>query len=519
MNFIKFNYFVSFEKQDLYQILIFLIFSISILLKSYSQGYLSPDSSEYLALAQNLLNGNGYFLFTGYWLTNNNSGHEGNFFAVFPVGYPTLIYLVSKLTGFSVYWSSKILSILVVMGIFLLFRKFFKKDAYIYSLLILFASYLEIFSYTWSETIFIFSLVWFSFSINKVINSSLNSWPIFINLTMASIALFLSRYIGAFSIAVIGSLALYNLFVIRDYKKAFILFAISLASFIFMGIYLYNNYLETGSLTGILRFRAPETNFYLFLKLLKAIFAELVIPIHSIKSDTVPVFLKYFILQFGLLFILWLKYKNFIKPHLIFVKPNRLTLLFSIIGLTYLLFIVLLRWFIYFDGYDFRLLAPGTFLLFIALISHILDIVSIKGKQILIYLLLSFSLLSVIHNVPKQGALDLLFDNNFNNSNYNITKQNILNLYQKVEKNSIVVFPHGYLKFIRLDLKLEAPYSLPYVKEKEEWSDFLYRIDSTNSSQIYMMVPTKLDSKSYSQSVIDAVSKYESKTLVILQQN
>ena len=80
-----------------------------------------------------------------------------------------------------------------------------------------------------------------------------------------------------------------------------------------------------------------------------------------------------------------------------------------------------------------------------------------------------------------------------------------------------MVFPHGYLKFIRLDLQLEVPYSLPYVKEKEEWSDFLNRIDSTKSRQIYMMVPSKLDDTSYSQSVIDAISKYKSNTLVLIQ--
>ena len=403
------------------------------------------------------------------------------------------------------------------MGIFLFFRNLFNKDAYIYSLITLFASYLEIFSYTWSETIFIFSLVWFSFCLNKVFKSSINSWLIFINLTMAAIALFLSRYIGAFSVGVIGSLALYNLFIIKDYKRAFSLLAVSALSLILMSIYLYNNYLETGSITGIVRFASPETNFFLFLQLVKAFFAELVVPIHSIKSDTVLVFVKYYILQFGLIFILLFKFKYFIKKHLFFIKPNRLTLIFSTIGLTYLFFIVFMRWFIYFDGYDFRLIAPGTFLLFIALISHILDIVTIKGKRILIYCLLSLTLVSLLHNLPIQEALDKRIDTNFDNSKYNITKQNILNLYQKVEKNSIVVFPHGYLKFIRLDLQLEIPYSLPYVKEKEHWNDFLNRIDSTKSRKIYMMVPSKLNETNYSQSVIDATSKYDSNTLVLIQ--
>ena len=90
-------------------------------------------------------------------------------------------------------------------------------------------------------------------------------------------------------------------------------------------------------------------------------------------------------------------------------------------------------------------------------------------------------------------------------------------MYQKVETNSIVVFPHSDLKYMRLDLQLEIPFSFPYIKKKEGWADFLIRIDPTKNKKIYIMVPSKLDNKNYSQSVIDAISKYKINTLVLIQ--
>ena len=50
-------------KEDLYLLVILLLMGISIVVKSFYSncGYLSPDSINYLELAKNLINDNGFY--------------------------------------------------------------------------------------------------------------------------------------------------------------------------------------------------------------------------------------------------------------------------------------------------------------------------------------------------------------------------------------------------------------------------------------------------------------------------
>lgn len=65
--------------------LIFISIAATIVLKSWfdPNGYLSADSINYLALAQNLVDGNGFH-------TIKPNGELG-WFAIWPVGYPAMI--------------------------------------------------------------------------------------------------------------------------------------------------------------------------------------------------------------------------------------------------------------------------------------------------------------------------------------------------------------------------------------------------------------------------------------------
>ncbi len=51
-------------REDWYLLIIFIMMAVAIVVKSYFHldGYLSPDSANYLKLAQNLLEGNGYYV-------------------------------------------------------------------------------------------------------------------------------------------------------------------------------------------------------------------------------------------------------------------------------------------------------------------------------------------------------------------------------------------------------------------------------------------------------------------------
>ena len=112
-------------REDWYLLIIFIMMAIAIVVKSYfhPDGYLSPDSANYLKLAQNLLEGNGYYV-SAYSITG--TGQDRELFAAWPIGYPTLIFVVAKLTGLSVFWASKFLNILLIGIILGIFRKLFK---------------------------------------------------------------------------------------------------------------------------------------------------------------------------------------------------------------------------------------------------------------------------------------------------------------------------------------------------------------------------------------------------------
>ena len=127
----------NFKKEDLFLFVVFIIITLAIIFKSYFNfhGYVSPDSGHYLALAEHLKNGDG-FLISAYEF----GGEKNEFFAIWPVGYPVLITVVSILTSTSVFWASKILNIILIGFLFLLFRSLFKNNAYIYSLIFFFSS-------------------------------------------------------------------------------------------------------------------------------------------------------------------------------------------------------------------------------------------------------------------------------------------------------------------------------------------------------------------------------------------
>ena len=82
-------------REDWYLLMIFIMMAVAIVIKSYfhPDGYLNVDSTYYLGLAQNLLEGKGYYV-SAYGIT----GQDRELFAIWPVGYSTIIFVVAKLT-------------------------------------------------------------------------------------------------------------------------------------------------------------------------------------------------------------------------------------------------------------------------------------------------------------------------------------------------------------------------------------------------------------------------------------
>ena len=449
------------NKEDWSIVFIFTTICLSILVKSYFtyHGYLTSDSMSYLGSAQKLID------------VSELSTENSLFSSKWPLGYPVLIYCVAKITGLSVFWSSKILNMLLVASILIIFRFLFQKNAYLYGLIFFFSAYIEIFTYTWSESLFIYFIILFAASVYKILTTQKTNFYMYFILFLSSLLLFLSRYIGVFSFIIIGLLGLYYLYK-KDNSRAFVLILIACLNILIMALYLHHNYMISGFITGP-RYSAPESNLQLFIALLKAIIAEMAIPIHRFGIESLIAIL----FEFSILAFFVCRYKQSMKKAILNNRISILAATFFIIGIFYILAIVSLRWVTFFDSYSFRLLAPGSFLIFIALIKYFTDISSVKGKKIIFRYIFILSSISLLLFVPIRTIIK--FDKE--KGTYPTFQESILKKYKKVKAKSIVVDGSYHLTYLRSDIILE------YTNQNESWTDFSKRINP-NNKDVYIVI-------------------------------
>lgn len=383
------------SKNNVLLFLVFALGSIAIISRGYfSMGtYLSTDSKQYLSVAQNLLEGNGPYL-----LKDN----PGTYFSTWPLGYPLLIAGTSMIFHISVYWGSKILNIIILLLVVSLLKRIYKQHAYNYALLLLWASYLEIFSYTWSESAFILGLIWFSYAMRSY-NEKESSLIIIANVLLSSLFLFLIRYIGVFSICFIGIMALHHA-ITKKYKSSARLMAIFIIQLLIVSVYLYINLQKTGHMTGIGRPGSMEGNLELFYSLVVAMFFEL--NVFMAQYSTRAKFIACFVIQMIVVYYFLrnrdLSYENKTSK----VDSFSMTCLY--VGSTYLFCITCLRWMKDFDELGYRFLAPGTLLLYMFLISHLRTKYNEISFNIFSNCLMTLSLFSYFVNVPFELIVKLL---------------------------------------------------------------------------------------------------------------
>ena len=233
-------------KLHLIQVVLFLSVSLSIILHSYVFGYyISPDSTNYMHEALALLSGHGFNML------GPNGGYS--YFSHFPIGYPLCIALVTFLTQTNVYLASKILTLLTVLLIHIIFYYRFKSNAWVFCLITINYQFLNvIFRYTWSEQLFILGLIWLAFSVYDIMSKQTPNVLNYLSLGLSAVFVFMIRYLGGFSIGVIGLLGLvlgYQYLHTRtkiDLKKVIFTFGTCAFSSLCIGLYLLHNYIHTG---------------------------------------------------------------------------------------------------------------------------------------------------------------------------------------------------------------------------------------------------------------------------------
>ncbi len=198
----------------------------------------------------------------------------------------------------------------------------------------------------------------------------------------------------------------------------------------------------------------------------------------------------------------------------------QLSVVFASIGLVYVFFVIIIRWTTQFDLFNTRLLAPGSFLLFVAVIYFIEQRGTRQLFNIFKGFLLFFAILSYTLNVPygtwKYATINPTYFQNI---------KTLKEKYRDINKDSIVVFAPIHIYYLYTDIQIRIPYSLPTHPHKEKWLDFMKRIDPQNKKHIYFSTPEKrlyerektLSTEKFDKSVIDFVKKYDEGTLVKIQ--
>ncbi|MCS6833413.1 MAG: hypothetical protein NZ521_07545 [Flammeovirgaceae bacterium] len=231
-----------------------LVFSV-LLIRIYAEEtkFVSFDSQCYLEVSQNLRDGKGAY----FHLPSENPTLE-RYFAIWPLGYPLLLVLLSWTFFTNVFVASKLLNFIAILLITCVIAQ--KRPSFYPYFILLFCSFsaLEVFSYTWSEGIFMAVLLSYFFVLSEYIRQP-NVKAIFILFFLFLFALSI-RYAGVF-------LWLVNVLVMLKFRLTNRVFVgMNLAVFVLFGLYLYHNYRMTGYPTGIERINTTLVSYEEFFR-------------------------------------------------------------------------------------------------------------------------------------------------------------------------------------------------------------------------------------------------------------
>lgn len=485
------------DKNNYYLIFLLILITASILLKSIfdENGYLPSDANNYLALAQNLIENGNFYVYSGL-------GPEKTFYAIWPVGYSIFILIIAKITGLSVFWASKALNILLISIILIYFKYIFKRNAYAYGAVLLFASFLEIFSSSLSEAPFIALLIIFAGSIHIVTQEIKPTFAQYITLFVSSILLFLTRYIGAFSFIL---LALFGFFFLvkKEHGKGFIFMLGSAVCAATAFAYLYHNFAVTGYFTGMPRIPAPESSFELIKSLIEAVIQQFIpYVVRNTKGN-----ILFLAIYPALLFFIIKNKKDVFRDG---DDHNTLAAIFFIVGMSYFFALAALRWTSHFDNFCYRLLAPASILIFIAAINLIETSITTQYFNRFKQLLLVIGCFSWCFDVPYRTFTD------YKTPLFAEKISSLQKDYSAVASGDIVVFGPVNLQFLRTDLILASPFTRPYASYNEKWSDFIGRINPQKNKQVYLAKIDDTSLEKYDQTVKDFVNGHKQDTLIKL---
>lgn len=323
-------------------------------------GFTTFDSFVYLHNAENLVS------LTGRFYTHPFKGNA-QFNTVWPLGYPLVIGFISKITTISFFWSSKIANWLAWVACLVLMYSINPKKSWFLSLFLLNGTYIKLFSYTWSEALFVTTELYFLHILNLSHVRTFN-WRYFATLTVVMIILFLFRYIGIFSIlvcAIVGVWCFYR----GSYTKMKAYLVVSIVTSVFVVCYFMWNYSVSGFFTGHGGRLTELPTAAKFVNIAEALFNELLI-IKDLDRETYSLdvlFVAGLVFQIAVLsYCIYQWRKSFVKA----VENTFLKI--GVLSSACYLFTMLAIWlFSDLESLYFRYMAPFSFPLFLAILNWV----------------------------------------------------------------------------------------------------------------------------------------------------
>ncbi|GEM_PF-1852960 len=366
-----------------------------------STNYTTPDSEYYLIVAENVATGKGYV-----------SPHPMDYpiktgakeypFTIWPVGYPSAISSVIKLTGLNSLWASKTVNLIFLGFIFLILQAWLRGSAWIAGLYFLSYGKMEVFSYSWSEGGFLFLQLLLCLWIVRSLSGRADRW-LWFKLTSTLICLFLFRYAGLIFFFFCAGWMVYFL-IIQKHSCAAHYFGALLLSSIFVLFYFHRNYELSGFYSGMHRIQPEiESVFHFTWLLIRGLFNELMLARnYFFKGDLDPLFIGLMVLQITLMIQVF-RQKHLLK---LSIMQNQAIKVLSLCGLVYLIGIIILRKIQPFDPFDFRILAPYSTPLFIAFFGLVALPENKEFRQRNVSWIVIFMFICWVMNLPKQFLIN-----------------------------------------------------------------------------------------------------------------
>lgn len=375
----------------------FIAVVIAVRIMAESTAYVSPDSTYYLSAADHLMKGKGLIA------PDPSAPDKEVYFAVWPAGYPCCIAAVGLLTGTSVLVASKIVNLIFLGLTFGLLSLWFHDKSWFIALYFCSFGMLEVYSYSWSEAPFLFFVLLLCYFVIKDLERD-SGLSLFFQLFFCLLALFLFRYAGLIYYFGAGFLLLYFIYKKEWLKVGYYFMALLFASSCVCFYFILNKEIS-GHYTGIGdRVQLEQESWPQFMTLLiRGTWNQFSLArqyFFSGKMD--PLYILLLIAQAALIGVLFYFRK---KWRTSFFKSIEVKGLLAF-ALFYLVCIVVLRSIQPFDAFDYRIMAPFSLPLFIALFGRLVKPDAQEYFEKVKPWVLGFMLLSLLINLPKQFLIE-----------------------------------------------------------------------------------------------------------------